>query len=141
MNIIVETVCKPTEDKDKVKTAMFNIFPDLRINCEELKFLALPNFTPVKFVNNKGNKMIGTSSSLEGFKEILRESRIRDTASRILLRGREGNKTVFRINKQVAFVGKVCFAEEKHPLGDITVTIEDENIDRIIEEITRKEGV
>lgn len=122
MNIIVETVCKPTEDKDKVKNAVFNIFPDLKIDY-------------------KRNRMTGTSSSLERFKEILRESRIRDTASRILLRGREGNKTVFRINKQVAFVGKVCFAEEKHPLGDITVTIEDENIDRIIGEITRKEGV
>ena len=122
MNITVETICKPTEDKDKVEKAMLNIFSDLRID-------------------SKGNRMTGASSSLERFKEILRESRIRDTASRILLRGREGNKTVFRINKQVAFVGKICFAEEKHPLGDITVTIEDENIDGIIEEITRKGGV
>jgi predicted RNA binding protein with dsRBD fold (UPF0201 family) len=122
MNITVETVCKPTEDKNNVKKAVLNLFPDLKIDY-------------------KGNRMRGTDSSLNRFKEILMGSRIRDTARRILLRGREGNKTVFRINKQVAFVGKVCFAEEKHPLGDITVTIENENIDRIIEEITRKEGV
>ncbi len=121
MNIIVETVCKPTEDKNKVEKAILNIFSDLRID-------------------SKGDRVTGTSSSLDRFKEILRESRIRDTASRILLRGREGNKTVFRINKQVAFVGKVCFTEEKHPLGDITVTIEDENIDGIIEEITNTKG-
>ena len=122
MKVVVETICKPTEDKDKVKNAMFNIFPDLRID-------------------DNGNKMIGTSSSLDRFKEIIRDCRVRDAARRILLRGREGNKTVFRINKQVAFVGKVCFAEEKHPLGDITVTIENENIDGIIEEIIRKGGV
>jgi len=122
MKVVVETICKPTEDKDKLKNAMFNIFPDLRID-------------------DNGNKMIGTSSSLDRFKEIIRDCRVRDAARRILLRGREGNKTVFRINKQVAFVGKVCFAEEKHPLGDITVTIENENIDGIIEEIIRKGGV
>ena len=122
MKVVVETICKPTEDKDKLKNAMFNIFPDLRID-------------------DNGNKMIGTSSSLDRFKEIIRDCRVRDAARRILLRGREGNKTVFRINKQVAFVGKVCFAEEKHPLGDITVTTENENIDGIIEEIIRKGGV
>jgi len=121
MNITVETVCKPTEDKDKVKKAVLNLFPDLKIDY-------------------KGNRMRGTSSSLDRFKEILMESRIRDTARRILLRGKKGNKTVFKLNKQVAFVGKVCFAEEKHPLGDITVTIENENIDRIMEEITSTKG-
>lgn len=121
MRITVETVCKPTEDKEKVKNAMLNIFPDLRID-------------------DKGNKMVGVSSSLDRFKEILREGRIRDTARRILLRGKEGNKTGFKLNKQATFVGKVCFAEESQPLGDITVTVEDENIDRIIEEITSTKG-
>ncbi len=120
MNIIVETVCKPTEDKDKIRKAMLNIFPDLRIN-------------------EKGNMLTGKCLSLDNFKEKLRNQQIRDSARKIFLRGKKENKTVFRINKQVAFVDKICFAEENHPLGDITVTIEDEDIDRIIEEITRKE--
>ncbi len=120
MSIIVETIRKPTEDKEKVKTSMLNIFPDLRIN-------------------EKGNILTGKCPSIDKFKEKLRNQRIRDTARKILLRGKKGNKTVFRINKQVAFIGKICFAEDSHPLGDITVTIKDENIDRIIEGITRKE--
>jgi len=121
MKVVVETVCKPTEDKDKVKNAMLNIFPDLRID-------------------DKGDRMIGASFSLDRFKEILRSHRIRDTARTVLFRGKKGNKTIFKLNKQVAFVGKICFAEENSPLGDITVILEDENIDRIIEEITSTKG-
>ncbi|MDI6917145.1 MAG: RNA-binding domain-containing protein [Thermoplasmatales archaeon] len=121
MKVVVETICKPTEDKDKIKKAVLNIFPELRID-------------------DKGNRMTGASSSLDRFKEILRNHRIRDTARTILLRGEKGNKTIFKLNKQVAFVGKICFAEESHPLGDIWVTIEGENIDSIIEEITSIKG-
>ncbi|MCG2728447.1 MAG: metallophosphoesterase, partial [Candidatus Methanoperedenaceae archaeon] len=39
----------------------------------------------------------------------LREERILDTARNILLIGVEGNTTQFRLNKQVAFAGKVNF--------------------------------
>jgi len=124
VNVRISTRCYPTEDRDKVLRAVANLFPDCVLIGDEL--------------------LQGESSSLEEFAELLRRQRIRDSARSVLRRGLRGDSTSFRVNKQVATVGKVSFSEESHPLGDIDVTISDEDIMSVIDMIapdTRKEVV
>jgi predicted RNA binding protein with dsRBD fold (UPF0201 family) len=39
------------------------------------------------------------------------------------------------VNKQVAFIGKISYVEERLPLGSIEVSIEDDDLGGLIEEI------
>jgi predicted RNA binding protein with dsRBD fold (UPF0201 family) len=94
---------------------MLNIFPDLQIE-------------------RTGEELVGVTESVETLEKLLKELRIRSAARTLFLRSTEGNKLRFRLNKQVAFVGKVSFAE-RSSLGDIDVTIEDENLTDLINRI------
>jgi predicted RNA binding protein with dsRBD fold (UPF0201 family) len=111
----VRTICKPTENADKVMRSMLNIFPDLQIH-------------------RSGEELVGETESLEKLKELLEKYKIRSAARKVFRRSVDGDKLVFRLNKQVAFVGKVNFAE-RSPLGDIEVTVEDADLDGLIDEL------
>lgn len=115
--------CHPTESREKVVQSILNLFPDADFSGED--------------------PIVAVSHSLEVFGEALRRQKIRDAARRVLRRGIRDQMTAFRLNKQVATVGKVSFAEEEHPLGDIEVEIASEDIERTIDSIapsTRTEG-
>lgn len=107
--------CYPTESREKVVRAILNLFPDAVVSGDD----------PV----------VAVSHSLEHFGELLKRQKIRDAARRILRRGIKGQTTMFRLNKQVATVGKVSFSEEEHPLGDIEVCINSDDVKRTIDEI------
>ena len=62
----------------------------------------------------------------------LREERILDTARRIFLNGIEGNTIRFRLNKQVAFIGKLNFPAGEESLGSIEVEISADNEDDLL---------
>ncbi len=94
---------------------MLNIFPDLQIE-------------------QKDEELVGTGQSIDLLEELLRNQRIRSAARTVFLKAVEGNKLTFRLNKQVAYVGKVSFAE-RSPLGDIEVMIEDDNLLDLIDSI------
>ncbi len=111
--VFVRTVCKPTENPDKVMRAMLNIFPDLQIQQE-------------------GDEMVGTGRSVDVLEEMLRNQKIRSAARGIFMKSVDGDKLTFRLNKQAAFVGRANFAE-RSPLGDIEVTIEDEDLGALID--------
>jgi len=113
--VIARTVCKPTESVEKVMMSMLNIFPDLQIEQSD-------------------EELVGTTQAVDKLEELLRQQRIRSAARDIFLRSIEGDTLSFRLNKQVAFAGKVNFAE-KSPLGDIEVRIEDENLTELIDRI------
>lgn len=113
--VVVRTICKPTENHDKVMRSMLNIFPDLQIEEGD-------------------GELVGTSGSVDNLEELLRKQKIRSAARAVFRRSVEGDKLRFRLNKQVAFVGKVNFAESS-PLGDIEVTIEDDDIEGLIDRI------
>jgi hypothetical protein len=119
MFVRVETPIFSTEDVQKVINALLNIFPELIIEIDE-----------------KNNKIVGTTDNLNKFKELLSEQKIRDTARTILRRDMTGNRVEFRLNKQVATVGKINFAE-RSPLGDIIVSIESNDIKKLIDDLTR----
>ncbi len=121
LKVRLSTRCFPTEDRDKVVRAIGALFPDASVVGDE--------------------DLTAESSSLEVFSELLKRQRIRDAARAVMLRGKRDNSTHFRLNKQVAAVGKISFSGEAHPLGDIDVVIESDDILALIGSIapdTRK---
>jgi predicted RNA binding protein with dsRBD fold (UPF0201 family) len=114
--VTVKTPCLPTEDPEKVRKAILNLFPD-------------------SMIEEKDGRILAKTGSLGRFKELIRSHRIIDATRRILLRGRQGTGTSFMVNKQVAFIGKISYVEERLPLGSIEVSIEDDDLGGLIEEI------
>jgi predicted RNA binding protein with dsRBD fold (UPF0201 family) len=102
----------PTEDRAKVAAAITRLFPDVVIEGED--------------------HLVGRSNSVETFSDQLAKQKIRAAARKVLLRGIDGEKASFRLNKQVATTGKVSFSEEDHPLGDIHVTIRSDDLQGLI---------
>jgi predicted RNA binding protein with dsRBD fold (UPF0201 family) len=77
-------------------------------------------------------------SALEKIYELVRQQRILDVARKTLRNGIVGNSTIFYINKQVAYVGKINFCDEigESPLGPIRVELEHENIEQLVDWLT-----
>lgn len=123
VEVRLSTRCFKTEDREKITSAIVALFPGARVEG--------------------GDPITAASDSVDRFGELLRQQRIRDAARTVLRRGIAGNSTHFVLNKQVAAVGKVSFSQETHPLGDIDVTITDDDIESLIDRIaprTRAEG-
>jgi predicted RNA binding protein with dsRBD fold (UPF0201 family) len=115
LEIRMRTRCYPTEDKQLVIRALTSLFPDAEVTgAEELE---------------------AQSASAAAFAEQLKRQRIRDAARAVLRRGIRDNTTTFRLNKQVATIGKVSFSEEEHPLGVILVEISADDIYAFIDDI------
>lgn len=120
MIVEVRTPCRPTEDIRKVEQAMTNIFPDLDIK-KEAGFL------------------IGRGASVDRLGELLEEQRIRSAARALLLSCQSKGEIRFKLNKQVAFIGKVSFGSDS-PLGDIEVTIKIDDIESFVDSIAPRIG-
>jgi len=122
VEIRLEAQCFPTEERDKVVNAVLNVFPDAEVSGEK--------------------RLTGRASGLERLQELLKRQRIRGAARSVLLRGLTDDAVTFRLNKQVALVGKVSFSTEPQPLGDIGVTILTEDPATVVDLLTsRDEGV
>jgi predicted RNA binding protein with dsRBD fold (UPF0201 family) len=113
VEIRLRTHCYPTEDRERIVAAMSSLFPDVEVSGIE--------------------HLEGVSHSLEVFAEQLKRQRTRDAARAVMRRGLRDDTVSFRLNKQVATVGKVSFSEEEHPLGDIEVEISAEDISGMID--------
>lgn len=107
----------PTEVQEKVEKAILNFFPV----SLELQDHAIPG------LYGEGNL-----ESLRRLHLRLREERILDTARNIFLNGVQGDTTRFRLNKQVAFIGKLNFPAGKESLGSIDVEISADNEDELL---------
>ena len=114
LRVRVETPCRPTEDIEKVTTAVRSLFPDVQLIAEP------------------EGRVVGTTESVEHLREQIRNQRIRDTARRQLLGVRHGNRTTVTLSKQAAFMGIVNFAASS-PLGDVVVEIESDALDAVID--------
>jgi predicted RNA binding protein with dsRBD fold (UPF0201 family) len=108
VKVEVSALVYPTEIEENVKKAITNLFP-VELHTEEFGI-------PRLFGE-------GDLESLRSLHLRLREERILDTARHVLLTGIEGNTTQFRLNKQVAFVGKVNFPAGEESLGSVYVEI------------------
>ena len=114
---VVKVSCpvNPSEDPDKVRAAIESIFPDAELELD-------------------GKGFSGTAS-LDRFSKAIRSQRILDAVRGVLLANVRGNSTRMSLNKQVATVGKVSFADRRPVLGAIDVTIEDDDISALIDRV------
>jgi predicted RNA binding protein with dsRBD fold (UPF0201 family) len=123
ITIRVETQISPTEDEDKVETAVTNMFDIASIETKQ---------------SYKNKILLAKSSGLESlakFRNLLSIDRIRDAARKALCGGLKEHFISFYLNKQVAFAGHASFSEAiaESPLGPIRVVIECENPRSLIE--------
>ncbi|HLN46304.1 MAG TPA: RNA-binding domain-containing protein [Candidatus Sulfotelmatobacter sp.] len=119
----VETEVNPTEDVEKVKAAVLNLFANLSVRIEPQRIRS------ILVAEAK------TQQSLENFQAALRRDRVRAAARKLLHSSVKGNTISFYLNKQVAFVGHVSFSNEtgECPLGPLKVVIETENPRELID--------
>jgi predicted RNA binding protein with dsRBD fold (UPF0201 family) len=120
----VEIICPVnlSEDLDKIKQAISNIFPDSTIKNEIFSIKAQSN----------------ELKSLEKIYETISSSHSQKIYTRNLENNLEGDSTWFFLNKQAAFVGivAICDEAEESPLGPIKVTLTSSNIDAVIDWIS-----
>ena len=112
---------KSTEDTEKVKYSILNIFPDIKVEEEN-------------------NEIIGYSeedSVLSRFIELVYSDAIRDSVNMVLKEGTKGTKISFSMNKQAAYAGRVNLSRVS-PLGPIKVKIYVENPYEFIDKIVPK---
>jgi hypothetical protein len=120
----VEIICPVnlSEDLDKIKQAISNIFPHSTIKNE--------NFS----IKAQSNEL----RSLEKIYDSIVSTQSQKSYTRNLENNLDGNSTWFFLNKQAAFVDQVaiCDEAEESPLGPIKVILNSSNIDGIIDWIS-----
>lgn len=122
VQVDIETDVHPTESIEKVKRAVTNIFPD------------------TVFKDQIGNRLKGSSTSLEPLKEKLAGQQIRAAARGILLKGcrQEHLHLHFQMSKQAAYAGKVSFSKGG-PLGDILVIVRMKDPEEMVDHLTSRD--
>ena len=131
IRIVAEANLNPTEDEAKVKRALLNIFPDART---------------VKITKPDGAELIQLSGSnvnfLDTFRRLIKQERIRDTARKIFSARTESHQIMIFLHKQAAFAGHVSFCAPvgESPQGPITIRIESETPESVVDYLTAKHG-
>jgi len=117
----VEAKVNPTEDVEKVKKAIENLFPGIELEFDEERGV-----------------LKGKTENLERFRELLRMQRILDTARAELRRGWRGNESTVFLNKQAATVSRINFADENAVLSPVVLTfrVYGTNFERFIDWLT-----
>jgi len=126
IKIRVETEVNLTEDLEKVKRAVENMFSvaDFEVKPGE-----------------KGSLLLAKTKGMEGLTKLynlLRRERIRDAARGVLFKGLSENSITFYLNKQVAYAGHISFCQPvaESPLGPIKVQITCDKPKELIEWLT-----
>ena len=117
LNVRVSALVYPTEVEDKVRTAITNMFP-VKLDLEDF---GVPRLYGE-----------GGFENLRKLHQLIREECILDTARNIMLNGIDGNLLQFRLNKQVAYIGKVNFPAGEESMGSIYVEITSDNNEDIL---------
>jgi|Deesub1362B_J571_1020462.scaffolds.fasta_scaffold00118_68 predicted RNA binding protein with dsRBD fold (UPF0201 family)/cytidylate kinase len=114
VEVEIEAKVHPTEDEEKVKSAIKNLFPDAELTV----------------VDKNGYGIIkGKSEKIDTFRELLRRQRILDTARFELINGVSGNKITLLLNKQTATVSRINFVEEDTILSPLVIKFKIYGID------------
>jgi hypothetical protein len=126
IDVKIEVDVNPTEDLEKVKKAIENIFGSVESKVQQRK---------------RGNLLIAQAkgkSGLAKFYNLLRRERIRDAARGVLFEGLSKKSIAFYLNKQVAYVGHLSFSKPigESPLGPIKVQISCDEPQELIEWLT-----
>jgi len=123
ISVQVEANINPTENEEKVKHSIENMFSNLELEVKPQR--------QGKLLVGRGRGM----DTLTKLHNLLRRERIRDAARGALYEGLNGKSIVFYLNKQVAYVGHVSFSKPvaESPLGPIKVEIQCDNPRELIE--------
>lgn len=117
IKVTVSAVVNPTESKDKVFSALDQVFPEIDFDYEES--------------SEYSGKFTGESDiyALKNIHFQIREEETIDTSRTRLNVGRseDGLSTSFIISKQVASVGRLNYPAQEEPLGSINVTVTADN--------------
>ena len=120
----IQVFCQinPSEDPEKVKLAVNNIFPDMELETSDAQITGKTNNFSVLSVISKS----------------IHEKNIKNTYQRILKNNNDGESTWFYLNKQAAFVDTVALCSEANEssLGPIKVILRSNDIEQVIESIT-----
>ena len=106
LRIHVLAPIRPTEDPAKVRAAVENLFPGASVEMHE-------------------DRVVATAPSMDRIRELVRSTRIPDTARGVMLAGlsSDGLSARFLLGKQAAAAGRAHFGAVRAPLGDVEVTI------------------
>ena len=112
----------PSEDPEKVKLAVNNVFPEMELEVSDTQIVGKTN----------------NFSVLSPISKSIHEKNIKNTYQRILKRNNDGDSTWFYLNKQAAFVNSVALCSEANEssLGPIKVVLRSNDIEQVIESIT-----
>ncbi len=114
--ISISCPVNPSEDPDKVRSAILNIFPDAELEQDDRGFK-------------------GTAPGLDRFHQLIRKQKILDATRGVLMTSIRGTRARMLLNKQVATVGKVSFADRNPVLGAIEVFIEDDDLEAYVDRL------
>ena len=117
--VTIRTPLRPTEDPEKVRTAILNLFPESEITIDQ-------------------GEVMAKTASLDRFKTLIRNQKILDSVRKTLLAGVSPGSTTISLNKQAALVKRVSLSEGRTALGNMEVKIESEDIERVIDEVASK---
>lgn len=128
VEVHVEVEVNPTEDLEKVKMAVENIFGSVEFEVKNQRL---------------GSLLIAKAKGINGLTKLynlLRRERIRDAARGVLFDELSEKSIVFYLNKQVAYAGHVSFSRPvaESPLGPIKVQIRCDNPRELIEWLAPK---
>ncbi|MDC4231978.1 MAG: hypothetical protein M8319_06595 [Nitrosopumilus sp.] len=112
----------PSEDPEKVKLAINNIFPDLTLEITDTD------------ISGKSNNI----QILSQISKSIHENNIKKTYQRILKNNSNSDSSWFYLNKQAAFVNTVALCSEANEssLGPIKVILRSNDIEQVIDSIT-----
>ena len=124
----IEVEVNPTEDLEKVKLAVENIFGAVTFEVESRRW---------------GQLLIAETTGTEGLTKLynlLRREQIRAAARKVFFSGMSEKSVTFYLNKQVAYAGHISFCQQtaESPLGPINVQIRCSNPRELIEWLTPK---
>ena len=124
----IEVFCtiNPSEDLQKIETAILNIFPDIEINKNNMQITGI-------------SKKI---ESLSRIFEIIHNRRITNVYRRTLNQNLSENSTWFYLNRQAAYVDVIalCNEEDESPLGPIEIILDSQQIEQVIDWLTSFTG-
>ena len=112
----------PSEDPEKVKIAINNIFPDLTLEVTDID------------ITGKSNNI----QVLSQISKSIHQNNIKKTYQRILKNNSTSDSSWFYLNKQAAFVNTVALCSEANEssLGPIKVILRSNDIEQVIDSIT-----
>lgn len=128
LDVYVEVEVNLTEELEKIKTAVENVFGGVEFEVE---------------TKGWGSLLMARTKGISGLTKLynlLRRERIRDAARGVLFEGLNGKSIVFYLNKQVAYAGHISFSKPmgESPLGPIKVQIQFDSPRELIEWLAPK---